>query len=152
VEVKGVQAMNTQNARELAAKVAQLIEQASVFQALYGKGYRMKPGSPDEAWTLHNTIFNQQTDIARLLDDDALQNPTRRTHLWWKQQDTIDSGIATMIAQEVSQLIASCAYFEAKPMGESSHMVRCAQTVIAGMLHPSTLLVAQSEREQQLAS
>jgi hypothetical protein len=144
--------MNTQTARELAAKVAQLIEQASIFQALYGKGYHMKPGSPEETWTLHNAIFNQQTDIARLLDDDALQNPSRRAHLWWKHQDAIDTGIATLIAQEVSQLIASCAYFEARPMGESSHMVRCAQTVIAGMLHPSALLVAQSEREQQLAS
>ena len=60
-------------------------------------------------------------------------------------QETIDTGVVAMIAAEVSHLIACCASFEAQPRAESSPAVGTSQSVIAGMLHPSTVLVAQGD-------
>ncbi|MBL8160944.1 MAG: hypothetical protein JNJ61_03090 [Anaerolineae bacterium] len=140
--------MNTVAARHIAAKIAELIELASIFQARYGKNYRMKPGSPDSAWDLHQTIFNQQTEVARLLDYEALADPLKRMPTWWKWQETIDSGAAAQIAQEVSHLIACCASFEANPLHETSPVILCSQRVIAGVLHPSCVLIALEEMSQ----
>jgi hypothetical protein len=151
--MKGVGDMNTTTARHLAARVTELIEQVSMFQARYGKDYCMKPGSPDEAWTLHQTIFDQQAAIASLLDADALGTPLRRTPTWWKWQDTMDTGVVMHLAQEASHLVACCAFYEADPEHAAPHAMRATQATLAGMLHPSTLLVALSQREAvQLAS
>jgi hypothetical protein len=137
--------MNTATARQLAAKIAELIELTSIFQARYGKQYRIKPGSPAEAWDLHQAIFDQQAVIAQLLDTAALENPLRRCPSWWKYQDTIDTGVVSLIAAEISHLIACCASFEAEPRAASSPAVSSSQAAIAGMLHPSAVLVAQGD-------
>ena len=137
--------MNTANARQIAAKIAELIEFASIFQARYGKQYRMKPGSPAEAWDLHQAMFDQQVAIAHLLDAAALEAPMRRSTPWWKFQDEIDTGVVCMVASEAGHLIACCASFEAEPRAASSPAVNASQAVIAGMLHPSALMVAQGE-------
>lgn len=137
--------MNTARARLLAAKVAELIESVSIFQSCYGKDYRMKPGSPTQAWDLYQSILNQQTAIAQLLDLDALEDSSQRQSQWWKWQESIDTGIVTQIAQEAYHLIACCASFEANPTGNNSPVIGCSQRVIAGMLHPSTRMVAMGE-------
>lgn len=144
--------MNTVMARHIAAQIAELLELTSIFQTCYGKDYTMKPGSPAEAWELHDAILNQQVTIARLLDRDALSNPVQRVPPWWKWQETIDIGVVAQLAQEASQLIVCCASFEAAPISTSSPAVICAQRVIAGMLHPSALLMAQDEINQSKAS
>ncbi len=144
--------MNTVMARHIAAQIAELIELSSIFQTRYGKDYQMKPGSPAEAWELHQAIFNQQVAIARLLDTDALENPLQRVPPWWKWQETIDTGVVAQAAQEATHLIACCASFEAVPMAVSSPVVGCSQRVIAGILHPSAVLVAQDEINQSKAS
>jgi hypothetical protein len=144
--------MNTATARHLAAKVAELIEYASIFQARYGKQYRMKPGSPAEAWDLYQMITDQQTEIGRLLDSAALESPVRRCTPWWNWQDIIDTGVVNLLAAEVSHLIACCASFEAEPRSAESPAVRASQSVIAGMLHPSALMVAQGEPNFRRAS
>lgn len=144
--------MNTVMARHIAAQIAELIELSSIFQTRYGKDYRMKPGSPAEAWELHDAIFNQQVAIASLLDVDALENPLQRVPTWWKWQETIDAGIVAQMAQEASHLIICCASFEAVPMAASSPAVSCSQRVIAGTLHPSAILVAQGTINQSKAS
>ena len=136
--------MNTTRARLLAAKVAELIENVSIFQSCYGKDYRMKPGSPTQAWDLYQSILNQQTAIAQLLDSDALEDSAQRQQ-WWKWQESIDTSIVTQIAQEAYHLIACCASFEANPAGSNSPVIGCSQRVIAGMLHPSTRMVAMGE-------
>ena len=136
--------MNTARARLLAAKVAELIEAVSIFQSCYGKDYRMKPGSPTQAWDLYQSILNQQTAIAQLLDMDALEDSTQRQQ-WWKWQESIDTGIVSQIAQEAYHLIACCASFEANPTANNSPVIGCSQRVIAGMLHPSTRMVAMGE-------
>lgn len=134
--------MNTALARHLAAKVAELIETASIFQSYYGKDYHMKPGSPAEAWELYQRMINQQTAIARLLDVDALEDAAQRIPQWWKWQENIDTGMVAQMAQEAYHLIACCASFEANPTVNSSPVIGCSQRVIAGMLHPSTRMVA----------
>ncbi|MEO8607999.1 MAG: hypothetical protein ABI690_08965 [Chloroflexota bacterium] len=136
--------MNTTQAQQLMVKITELIEFASIFQAKYGKQYRIKPGSPAEAWDLHQAIFDQQVAIAYLLDAAALETPLRRATPWWKFQDEIDTGVVCMVASETGHLIACCASFEAEPRAASSPAIHSSQAVIAGMLHPSALMVAQS--------
>ena len=59
--------MNTTSARLLAAKVAELIETASIFQSCYGKDYCMKPGSPRlcrnrwRCWVVFETNLTSMT-------------------------------------------------------------------------------------------
>ena len=137
--------MNTALSRLLAAKVAELIEMASIFQSCYGKDYRMKPGSPQQAWDLYQAMLNQQTAIARLLDVDALEDPAQRLPQWWKWQETMDTGMVAQMAQETYHLIACCASFEANPTASTSPVISCSQRVIAGMLHPSTRMAAMGE-------
>ncbi|MBA3868576.1 MAG: hypothetical protein H0X30_05445 [Anaerolineae bacterium] len=137
--------MNTAFARLLAAKVAELMETASIFQACYGKDYRMKPGSPTHAWDLYQSMLNQQTAIAQLLDIDALEDAALRLPQWWKWQESIDTGVIAQMAQETYHLIACCASFEANPTANSSPVIGCSQRVIASMLHPSTRMVAMGE-------
>jgi hypothetical protein len=137
--------MNTARARLLAGKVAELIETASIFQSCYGKDYRMKPGSPTQAWDLYQAMLNQQTAIAQLLDIDVLENSAQRLPQWWKWQESIDTGIVAQMAQEVYHLIACCASFESNPTANTSPVIACSQRVIAGLLHPSTRMVAMGE-------
>jgi hypothetical protein len=133
--------MNTITARRIAAQIAELVELASIFQARYGKDYRLKPGSPADAWDMHRAIFDKQSDIARLLDIEALEQPLKRLPDWWKYRDTVDTGMATQLSQAAAHLIACCAAFEASPRADSSPVVATSQSVIAGMLHPSAVLV-----------
>jgi hypothetical protein len=137
--------MNTTTARHISAKIAELIEFASIFQSRYGKQYRLKPGSPAEAWDLHQAIIDQQADIARLLDSATLENPPRCSKPWWNWQETMDTGVVYQIAIESNHLIACCASFEAAPLADTSPAIYASQRAIAGLLHPSALLVAQGE-------
>ena len=137
--------MNTVTARLIAVKVAELIEMASIFQSCYGKDYRMKPGSPTQAWDLYQAMLNQQSTIAQLLDMDALEDAAQKLPQWWKWQESIDTGIVAQMAQEIYHLIACCASFEANPSASTSPVIGCSQRVIAGMLHPSTRMVAMGE-------
>ena len=134
--------MNTVLARQLAARVAELIELASIFQCRYGKDYCLKPGSPADSWSLQQAIMNQQTAIASLLDASALETPAQRLPQWWKWQEIMDTAMATSLAQETCHLIAACACVEASPGATTSPVIIASQQVIAGMLHPSTRMVA----------
>ncbi len=136
--------MNTVMARHLAAKIAELIELSSIFQSRYGKDYRLKPGSPADAWNLHQAIFEQQSAIAGLLDAEALENPLQRTTEWWQRQEVVDTALVGQMAQEAYHLISCCACREANPESESP-IVKTSQRVIAGMLHPSTRLMAMAK-------
>jgi len=145
-------AMNTATARLIVSKIAELIELSSIFQTRYGRGYRMKPGSPESAWALHQAIFDQQREIAILLDLDVLENPSQAVTAWWKWQETMDSGIAGALAQEACHLIACCASFEANPMGTCSLAAVAAQRAIASRLHPSSRMIAMQELAPARAS
>jgi hypothetical protein len=134
--------VNIVTAHKVMAEVAKLTEMSSIFQARYGKQYRMKPGSPAEAWDLYQSIVNQQTVIARLLDVAALEKPLSRCAQWWKNQDAMDYSITASLAQEVIHLIACCASADVQSHTVASPIIDVSQSVIAGMLHPSSVLVA----------
>jgi hypothetical protein len=135
--------VNTLLARDMAGKHAVLIEMVSIFQCRYGKDYRIKPGSPADAWELYQSILDHQVQLARLLDVNALENPIFRLHTWWKFQDVMDVGVVFSIGSEINHLIACCACSDADPALEPSPVIQTSQRTIAGMLHPSAILMAQ---------
>jgi hypothetical protein len=140
---KGTINMNMATARKVISETVELLVLCSRFQATYGKDYRLKPGSPQNAWELYQAIFDKQRIIAELLDSDALERPLKRWGEWWKRQETIDIALVNELAKEANHLIACCAYNEVNTQsGEVSSAVRASQGVIAGILHPSARQVA----------
>jgi hypothetical protein len=137
--------MNTPTAHQLMIEVSRLVEMTSIFQAAYGKQYVVKPGSPAEVWDLYQVICRQQVVVAHLLDATALEAPMQSCAKWWKRQDVIDLGIVTMLAQEALHLIACCAAYETQPRAVSSPAIGASQAAIAGMLHPSCVMVALAD-------
>lgn len=132
--------MNIAIARRVVEETTALTELAAVFQARYGKTYRLKPGSPDEAWTLYNRILDQQRAIAGLLDSDVIEQPIYKHIRWWQQQDAMDTSVTQDLFSEAHQLLARCAYTEACAHDpRQSPGIACSQAVIAGMLHPHAL-------------
>ena len=137
--------MNTATALEIAAHAAHLVQLCATFQAQYGRHYTLKPGSSTEAWSLYNQIHNQQIAIARLLDQKAVETPHHGGHRWWEREDLLDVCNAKTLMQQASNLIATCAYFEAETQETDwSYAIYCAESTIAGLLHPAALQVALS--------
>lgn len=140
--------MNSQLACEVAAKVAELTHLCASFQAKYGRYYSLKPGSSPEAWALYNAIFNKQVEIAQRLEPQAIEKVNERRNQWWQRQDAIDLSITSEIMHEVSQLIATCAYFEAETQETNwSYAVYCLQVSIAERLHPAARQTALASLE-----
>lgn len=137
--------MNTTQARAIFHHVGEMIELASIFQSRYGKDYRMKPGSPADAWNLHNAIFDLQTAIASSLDLIALEKPLHRLPRWWEHQDIMDTGMASTLSAEVCHLLACCAAYDGAPGPNPSPAIRISQQVVAGLLHPMTCLMGMEE-------
>lgn len=129
--------MNTNVAKTIMQRAAQLTEVVATFQATYGRSYQLDVNCCKEAKELADSILNIQTQIARLLDEDSVKNPHFKVGEWWKRQDAPDTGVVQEMVGEISHLIACCAYFAADPNGrEWSYAVRSAQSTIAGFLHP----------------
>lgn len=137
--------MDVVTAREVMAETARLIEYSAAFQAAYGRFYTLKPGSPPDAWARYNGIMDSQTRIARLLNVTPGTQTPHRCGEWWKREDVIDTGVLRELAAEASNLLISCAFFEGAATHDRdwSYVVELSQRSIAGMLHPSTLLMAQ---------
>lgn len=140
--------MNTTTALRLTAHAAELIRLAATYQAEYGRGYPLKPGSSQHAWDLYEAIMAEQVAIAEQLTPKALEDP-RVVHLkWWERQDVLDLITANELMQEISRLIASCAYIEAQSGSTDwSYAVFCSQAVIVGMLHPASRQLALGNQE-----
>lgn len=138
--------MHTTTALQIAARIAELTELCTTFQAQFGKQYSLTSDSPAEAHTLHREICDKQEAIAALLDPQALRSPASKTSEWWRWQQTMDIATASALAQAANQLIASCAYAQASPneAGASPNMM-ASQAAIAAMLHPD----ARGERIHQ---
>ncbi|MBC8171567.1 MAG: hypothetical protein H7X77_07830 [Anaerolineae bacterium] len=137
--------MKTATALEIAAHTARLVQLCATFQAQYGRHYTLKPGSSAEVWSLYNQIHNQQIAIAQLLSQKAVETPHDGGHRWWEHEDMIDLSNAKALMQQVTHLIATCAYFEAETHETDwSYAIYCAESTIAGLLHPAALQVALS--------
>lgn len=135
--------MNSQHAIRIANEVAKLISMSAAFQATYGRQYRLKPGSTADAWSLYDAAQQQQIRVAAMLDSEALNAPHNSLNKWWERQDVIDLPTAYKLMDEVTRLIACCAYFEVEAEEkEWSYTAFATQCVIAGMLHPAAIQVA----------
>jgi hypothetical protein len=129
----------------LAQKISELVQQCASFQAKFGRYYTLKPGSPAEAWAMYHDIIGKQVEIASLLDAKILDMPQTSPDQWWKRHDVIDLAMVKTLMQQVSHLIATCAYHEAElEPTDWSYAVYSAQASIANMLHPSAKLLAFS--------
>lgn len=137
--------MNTQIATLLAADIAKLVGLSAEFQARFGQHYALRPGSDRAAWDLFNAITAQQTVIAGRLDQDALERPHLTIGKWWERFDVPDFAVTKHLMDTVTQLISACAY-DASSDGAQSHNTVCSQRVIAGLLHPSAVQIAQDQR------
>ncbi|HEX2621829.1 MAG TPA: hypothetical protein VHL11_16845 [Phototrophicaceae bacterium] len=137
--------MKTHTALEIAAHTAALVQLCAAFQAQYGRYCTLKPGSSPEAWSLYNEITNRQIAIGQLLDEKAVETPNNSFARWWEHQDVMDLSNAKTLMQQVSHLIATCAYFEAETHETDwSYAIYCAESTIAGLIHPAALQVALS--------
>jgi len=134
--------MDTKAALCLSQQMGQLIHLCAGFQAIFGRGYRLKPDSPRAAWMTHEAILRQQVSIAESLDPAALHQPRKIINKWWERLDVPDLSSVTELMSETSRLIATCTYVEADPSADWSYAILCAQTVIAGMLHPAAVQIA----------
>lgn len=135
--------MNSATVHTLVNQMGELIHLCAAFQAEYGRGYRLKPGSDQRAWALYDCILRQQVAIAETLDVEALNKPRQIINKWWERMDIPDLSGVTELMGEVSRLIATCAYVEADHSSTDwSYALFCSQTVIAGALHPSAIQIA----------
>jgi hypothetical protein len=138
--------MNTQIATLLAGDIARLVGLSAEFQARYGQHYILRPGSERAAWELFNAITALQTAIAGRLDLEALDKPHMTIGRWWERFDVPDFAVTKHLMDTVTQLISACAYDASSADGGQSHNAACAQRVIAGLLHPSAVQLAQDQR------
>ena len=124
--------MKSQVAKTLLNEAARLVELTAMFQANYGRHYRLTRQSPEAAWTLHNDMLNTQSIIANLLDPDALTEARPDYGAWWERDDVMDVAMSQRMISLISQLMASTAHAEANA---------AIQRNIAGMLHPESYTV-----------
>lgn len=130
--------MNVAQAKEIALRIAQLAELSATFNATYGHHYHLSEQSPAEGWELYRQIMTEQTEIAHLLDEEALKNPYSRYGEWWKRADVMDCAMVKELASEAFNLIGRCAYLAVNDATRWAHTDLVLQRSIAGMLHPAT--------------
>lgn len=133
--------MNTQSAYEILNRAAHLVELSVIFQLKYGKSYTLKPGSPAEAWALYDQTLEIESEIAALLDEAPRDTPYSRHGEWWLRYDVMDHAIARSLVAEAGNLIACTTHAEVDSERKTAWSVISIQSVIAGMLHPTSLQV-----------
>jgi hypothetical protein len=137
--------MNIINAKTIALRIAQIAELSATFNATYGHHHRLSEQSLPEAWELYRQIMREQTEVAQLLDEEALKNPYSRYGEWWKRADVMDCAIVNELAVEAFNLIERCAYLSVNEATRWANTDLVLQRSIAGMLHPATRLVSLPE-------
>lgn len=142
--------MNTTQARTLLAEAAHLIELTATFQAAYGKDYHLKPGSPEDAWTLHDQIYELECRIASLLDEQALEHAYPPHGEWWERYDVMPTAIARELLASIGHLITCCAR-ASTDNAEWSYAMQTVQQRIAGMLRPASHQVALNNQLEATA-
>lgn len=133
--------MNIEKARTILNEAARLMELTATFQARYGRGYVLRAGTPQEAWSLYDDIMDAQSIIANLLDPDALGDAHYPYGKWWEHHDVMEPSMVHQLIQEVSHLLGSLAHIEShknRQYGTPDNAVCMTQRAIAGMLHPES--------------
>jgi hypothetical protein len=137
--------MNTTTAREIVCKVAHLAGLAATYTARFGTHYRICIDSTEEACTLYGEILAVQSEIAALLDPEALQTPYSRYGEWWKRMDVMDTAMVNELASEGFNLIGRCAYLGVHEKTRWTNSDLVLQRSIAGLLHPNARQADASE-------
>lgn len=143
--------MDMQTAINMSTRTAELVGMCSAFQAKYGAHFTFKPGSAPETWEQLHAIMNKQAEIARMLDAEALAQPHVTLGKWWERSELPELSTVARLMDEVTRLIGACAYCELQPDGpEVSYTVKAAQSVIAGLLHPTARQLASEQFQQRV--
>jgi len=132
--------MDVKTAQQIAGCVAKIAELATTFCATYGKDYRVSDDSPAHAWALYRQLMATQTQIASLLDSQALANPNIRWEHWWQKRDVINIGLVNELAMETIRLIERAAYLDALKQEQAVDRAdepSLLEANIAGLLHPA---------------
>jgi len=145
--------MNAKNTHQIMKIATHLLEMTAMFQSAYGKGYRVGAGDSKDIWALYDDICAAQTAIARLLDPQVLEEPQSLYGAWWEKADVPALNLAHALVGQAGHLIAACAYADVQrsPV-KQPHALLATQRVIAGMLQPASLLLAQDGLVEQNAS
>jgi hypothetical protein len=132
--------MNLTTVHQLLNTVSQLAEMSAYFSAKYGRNYRLKAGSPAEAWKLYHDAAHLQRILCGLLNADALDHASE-TQTWWHTHDMIDTNITAELFSEAHQLLVRVTYCAATSTDQNECFnapgILAVQKQIAGMLHPS---------------
>lgn len=140
--------MNTDTAKTILHNAGTLMELTATFEARYHKTYVMRPGSPEDAWKLHEAIQNTQIAIGRLLTLTALETPIMAHGVWWERQDVMDTSIAGAIIAQAGRLIA-CSAYHVEEDTDWSYASLNIQRSIAGLLAHTARMVAMDDIEHQ---
>jgi hypothetical protein len=131
--------MNINTAQRIMMHVANLATVAMTFQAKFGRDYRLNSESAPLAWELYRQMMAEQTNIANLLEANALENPYSRYGKWWERRDVIDSALLNELSAEALTLLERSAYLAATDQNTvNAPSLIIVQQSIAGMLHPAT--------------
>jgi len=136
--------ITVQTTHELLQQAGQLAELTSTFQATYGRNYRINAGSDRDTWRLYRHIQDVQANIARLLTPANRDAANPMSSPWWERHDVPDASLAQAIVSQVGHLIAAAAY-NAVQNGDGTRSIDATERAIAGMLHPSVLMVVADE-------
>jgi hypothetical protein len=137
--------MNTTTATDIICNVAHLAGLAATFTARFGSHYRVSETSPQEAHELYNEIMTVQSQIASLLDPEALNSPYSRYGEWWKRMDVMDTAMVNELASEGFNLIGRCAYLSVHDKTRWTNSDLVLQRSIAGLLHPAALQTGMTD-------
>lgn len=130
--------MNCTTAHNLMIEAAHLARLVGIFQTRYGRDVDLQNVDSE----LYGQIVEHQRRIAAMLDQPALNNPYPRFGKWWERHPVMDIAMAHELICEVGHLIAYCAKLNATNTKSSeSRIVYNAQCIIAGILHPDSLMV-----------
>lgn len=137
--------MNPITAKAMMHEAATLVEQVATFEARYGRGMTMRPGSPAEAWTLHDAIRDTLNRIACYLDPTALEVTQFKHGPWWERQDVMDTATAAEIVNQVAYLMTCTVYCTEQSRTDWSYTALNVQRVIAGLLPHTARMVAADD-------
>jgi hypothetical protein len=133
--------MDKARARVMADKVLDLLVLIADYEQLYEKGIPTIK-SPEEAWALHQRIFDKQREIAGLLDQDALdlQNVNLRKRRIFASTGYMWTSLAVDLMETTCNLIISCTNAEGEKLKSTyQKLVKDTQNIIAQMLDPKAV-------------
>jgi hypothetical protein len=131
--------MNTQQAHLLGEKVMGLIDICAEYEARFRKG-NPAHDSPELAWQLSAQIFEQQRQIAGLLDQEAITATNVSVTGWDLFSQYMHMRIAVDMMKAVAYLKIECLKVELEPENAlRKKMMKTYQHAISRLLDPKAV-------------